>query len=71
MNISEIKNEIKKHINNIVVIKEYIGRNKYDTYEAVVLQAYPNLFVVMKDSEKKSFSYADLLIKNIVIKPKK
>ena len=68
MNISLIKESINKYLGKKVKVKEYLGRNKYDTYEATLSNMYPNTFVLKKDGFTKSFSYSDLLIKNVILK---
>jgi len=68
MNISLIKGFVRELIGKDVFVKEYIGRNKYEKYNAIVYQMYPNLFVLKKEDELKTFTYSDLLIKNVVLK---
>lgn len=70
MNISLVKENLKKLLGKKVIVKEYIGRNKHETYLALVYKMYPNLFVLKIDDVIKSFSYSDLLIKNVVLKEK-
>ena len=68
MTIEKIKNEIKKLIGKKVLIKVNIGRNKYEYIEGIVLNVYPFLFTIKSNEEIRSFSYADVITKNIVLK---
>ena len=68
MNIAFVKEKICKYLGKKVRVKEYLGRNKYETYEAVLTYMYPNMFVLNKDNQIKSFTYSDLLIRNVIIK---
>ena len=47
----------------------YTGlRNQVDEFEGVILNCYPALFIVeVSDSQIKSFSYSDFILKNIRI----
>ena len=51
-----------------VLAKIDVGRNKYEYIEGILLNAYPFLFTIKTDNEIKSFSYSDVLIKNIILK---
>lgn len=68
MNINRVKNDIKKIIGKRIVAKVNIGRNKYEIFEGTVEKVYPFLFILKLENEIKTFSYADILTKNIVIK---
>ena len=68
MNITFVKNNICKYLGKKVRVKEYLGRNKYETYDAILEYMYPNMFILNKDNQIKSFTYSDLLIKNVILK---
>lgn len=68
MRIEKIKEEISNMISKKVLIKANIGRNKYEYIEGVILDVYPYLFTIKTDNEIKSFSYSDVLTKNIIFK---
>lgn len=68
MNIEKVKNKINDMTGKKIIAKVNIGRNKYETFEGIILKTYPSLFTIQVKNETKSFSYADILIKNIVIK---
>ncbi len=68
MNILKIKTDIKRIVGKKVVAKVNVGRNKYEVYEGIIEKAYPFLFILKLNNEVKSFSYADILTKDIIIK---
>ena len=68
MTIEKIKNEVKNMVGKKILAKVDIGRNKYEYIEGVVINTYPFLFTIKTNNEIKSFSYSDVLTKNIVFK---
>ena len=68
MKIEKIKEEITSMLGKKVLAKIDVGRNKYEYIEGILLNAYPFLFTIKTDNEIKSFSYSDVLIKNIILK---
>ena len=68
MNKDKVKNELKLLFGKRVNIKINVGRKKINEYEGVVNGIYSNLFTVKICEEIKSFSYVDILTKNLVIK---
>lgn len=67
MNIDKIKNNIKLLNNEKLKIKVNIGRNKFEYFEGYIENMYPNLFTIITNKGKKSFSYADIATKNVVL----
>ncbi|MBQ8234316.1 MAG: Veg family protein [Bacilli bacterium] len=67
MNIEEIRKDITNHIGKTIKIKYNLGRNKYETYDVVVVETYKNLFTVKVNSIIKSFTYNDVITKIIKI----
>jgi len=67
MNTDEIKNKISKLVGTTVIIKINLGRNKYDTIVGVVNNIYPYIFSIKTDNDIKTFSYVDILIKNVTL----
>ena len=69
--VPQIKEELKKHIGEEVLIKCNLGRNKYEKYNVVIKELYNNIFLVEIENEFytkiKSFSYADIITKTIKI----
>ena len=64
-------NTIKKQINDLkgikLKLKVNLGRNKYEYLEGIIDKIHPNLFVVNTNKGIKSFSYSDVIVKNVVI----
>ncbi len=68
MNIEKIKKEVTGMIGKKILAKVDIGRNKYEYIEGIILNTYPFLFTIKTNNEVKSFSYSDVLTKNIIFK---
>lgn len=68
MNTLKVKEQVENLRGKRVKIKVNAGRNKYEYYEGEVLVTYPYLFTVMVDTQIKSFSYVDLLTKDVQLK---
>ena len=67
-NNSMVKNVLLPYIGKDVKIKYDLGRNKYEVYEAKITKIYNSVFLVkLKDNTVKSFSFADIITKNIKI----
>lgn len=71
MTISQIKNDLNKHIGDSAIIKCNLGRNKYEKYHVIIKELYNNIFLVQLNNtnnpEIKSFSYTDVITKTIKI----
>ncbi len=67
MNLDVIKKNISRKINSDVVITVRGIRNKKQIYEGKIFRLYPNIFSIMTKNGEKSFSYADVAIKDILI----
>ena len=71
MTISQIKNDLNKHIGETATIKCNLGRNKYERYHVTIKELYNNIFLVQLNNENnpeiKSFSYTDVITKTIKI----
>ena len=68
MNLDVIKNKLKQKIDANVVVTVKGLRNKKQIYEGRIYKLYPNIFSIMTRNGEKSFSYADVAIKDILIK---
>ena len=68
--IYEAKEFIRSNINRKVMIKVIGIRNKNEIIEGIIAECYPNIFVVDTEINKRSFSYSDVLIGNILVKLK-
>ena len=66
--IYEARRLIKGNIHSSVSIKVKGIRNKNEYVEGIISECYPNVFIVLTTSGKKSFSYSDVLIGNIDVK---
>ena len=62
-----IKNEIEELIGKKAIIKYNLGRNKYEKYDGIIKETYNKIFLVETNGIKKSFSYVDVLTKNVKI----
>ena len=66
-----IKQELNKHLGDIVTIKYNLGRNKFEKYNVKIKKLYDHVFTVelnrLKTKEIKSFSYSDVITKTIKI----
>lgn len=70
MNLDIIKNDISKHVGKYVIITQRGSRNRKEIYEGYLYNIYPNIFTIKCSSSEKSFSYADVATKDVVIKYK-
>ena len=68
--IHEVKDFVMSNKGNNVVVKVKGIRNKNDLVNGTITECYPNVFVVNTKCGKRSFSYSDVLIGNIVVKIK-
>ena len=66
--INKIKNNIKSLIGERVSLQINMGRNKEDFCEGIVMEIYPYIFTVKVGNLVKSFSYNDVLIKDVIIR---
>ena len=68
MNINIIKNYIKELLNEKLIIKVYMGRNKYEYLEGKINKMHKNIFTVNTNKGIKSFSYSDVATKAVIIR---
>lgn len=71
MKVAQDLNITKKQVNNIkgmeVVLKVNRGRNRIEVLEGCIESAYPSIFTLKTyGGEVLSFSYSDILSKNIL-----
>ncbi|MBR2833527.1 MAG: Veg family protein [Bacilli bacterium] len=65
-----IRNILSNYVGKKVFLKYNLGRNKFETYEAIIKNLYNCVFLVeINDGNHtiKSFSYADIITKTIKI----
>lgn len=68
MNLDSIKKMLSNKVGLNVIITVKGMRNKKQIYEGTIYKLYPNIFTIMTRFGEKSFSYADVAIKDIFIK---
>lgn len=68
LNIDSIKKIISQNLHKLVEIKVYGMRGKISTYTGTIHAVYPNLFTVLIGNQEKSFTYRDIITKDISIK---
>lgn len=68
MNTYNLKEELKNNINRNVEVKVYGMRGKVNTYYGKIYKIYPNIFSIYDGKNEKSFSYADVITKEVKIK---
>ena len=65
--IENVKTNIEELIGKEATIKYNLGRNKYEKYNGIIKETYNKIFLIEINGIKKSFSYADVLTKNVKI----
>lgn len=68
--ISKIKEAIINCLNEEVIVKVNLGRNKFVTYDGTLTKVYPALFTVSPKDEfngKTSFSYSEVMCGNVSV----
>ncbi len=65
--ISEIKKYIKSCKGKKLKIKIDVGRNKKEVYVGTVVDTYSNIWTFKTENVVKSFSYSDILTKQVII----
>ena len=72
--ISKVRASVYQQCGNRVMIQLDRGRNKVDIQEGVIQEAYPSVFTILTDdtedkpSQLLSFSYTDIITKEIRMK---
>ena len=67
MTVYEIKKNLGNYIGKEVSIKYNLGRNKYESYRVTIKELYDNVFLVENNLGIKSFSYSDVVTKQVKI----
>ncbi len=65
--IENVKNNIEELIGKEATVKYNLGRNKYEKYNGIIKETYNKIFLIETNGIKKSFSYVDVLTKNVKI----
>lgn len=63
----EIKKELYKIIGKKIKIIVDVGRNKREEYEGYIEKLYKNIWTFKTNFDLKSFSYCDILTKQVII----
>ena len=66
--ISNLKTDIKEKIGQKIIVKGSLGRRSFEK-EATIEKAYPNIFVVKYEENKRSVSYQykDVLTRTVEV----
>ena len=67
MNIDKIRKNIEELKNQKIKIRISIGRGKYEYLEGIIKDIYQHLFVLETNKGIKSFTYADIAMKQVVL----
>ena len=65
MTIDTIRQNISENIGNKVKVKFNAGRNKIEEFDAIVKELYKFIFILETESDRKSFTYSDVLTKTV------
>jgi len=65
--IEQIKHDIMKHLNKEVKVVSRENRNRNEIFFGKVIEIYAHIFIVSNGSNKKSFSYSDILSRDIAV----
>ena len=67
--IENLHNNIKEKIGQKIIIKGSLGRSRLFEKEATIEKAYPNIFVVKYDENKRdvSYQYKDVLTRTVEV----
>lgn len=67
--IDNVKTDITEKIGQKIMVRGTLGRNKFYEKEAVIENAYPNLFIVkyMENDRNVTYSYTDVLTKTVEV----
>lgn len=68
MSLDKIKEEVKMHLNEEVLIYVYGMRNKNYQVKGYISNVYPSIFTVNENGLEKSFNYSDIATGEISIK---
>ena len=67
MTIDTIRDDITNHIGNEILVIHNEGRNRILEYRGKVVEVYHNIFIVLDNEGKKSFSYHDIFTETVKI----
>lgn len=67
MNPLVIRENLKLHTGERVLVKIYGMRNKNDSFTGVLKDIYPQIFTVEVGNSIRSFSYSEIINKEVVL----
>ena len=65
--IETIKSQIKNNLNKEVKITSKENRNRNEIFYGYIIEIYSHVFIVSNGIDRKSYSYNDILSKDIFI----
>lgn len=68
MNTEKIKNALKEFVGENLLFRVNLGRNKKEHFEGIIVGLYPSVFTIQTNNVTKSYSYSDILTKDVIIK---
>lgn len=69
MNIDTVRNYIVQKRGKLLNFRYSTGRGQFDNFSGIITNIYKGIFLVhsITDDRVKSFSYSDVLIRNLII----
>ena len=65
--MEKIKGDIMNHLNKEVKVVSKENRNRNEIFYGKVVEIYAHIFIVSNGANKKSFSYSDILSRDVAI----
>ena len=67
--ITSLKTDINEMIGQKIIVKGSLGRSKSFEKEATIEKAYPNIFVIKYEEDKRNvtYSYTDVLTRTVEV----
>ena len=65
--IESIKADIMNHLNKEVKVVSRENRNRNEIFYGKVVEIYSHVFLVSNGTNKKSYSYSDILSRDITV----
>jgi len=65
--IDSIKTNIKNHLNTEVKVVSKENRNRNEVFYGYIIEYYSHVFIVSNGIDRKSYSYNDILSKDISV----
>ena len=65
--IDSVKNQIKNNLNKEVKVISKENRNRNEVFYGYIVEIYSHVFIVSNGIERKSYTYNDILSKDILL----